>query len=157
VHNFVVEIESRCETAKEARILADLMLGRHLDVLPELQAMPDRTEQLNGCLMVALQRSGRHAEALEVFHQVRRAAQELAAATTAIPSSAETHSSHAVIVASTSAHPRSAFATSAAATARSSTTNRSGGRPLRRRAMGNRIRGMSSTSSTATRSGWVTQ
>jgi DNA-binding SARP family transcriptional activator len=77
VHNFVVEITERREAAREARILADLMVGRHLDLLPELQAMPERTEQLNGCLMVALQRSGRRNEALEVFHEVRRAAREL--------------------------------------------------------------------------------
>jgi DNA-binding SARP family transcriptional activator len=77
VHNFVVEITGRREAAREARILAELMLGRHLELLPELQAMPERTEQLNGCLMVALQRGGRRDEALEVFQQVRRAAQGL--------------------------------------------------------------------------------
>ena len=48
MHNFVVEITERREAAREARILADLMVGRHLDLLPELQAMPERTEQLTG-------------------------------------------------------------------------------------------------------------
>jgi WD40 repeat protein/DNA-binding SARP family transcriptional activator len=62
--------------ALEARIEADLQLGRHARVIGELEALvashPAR-EQLVGQLMVALYRSGRQSEALEAYSRARQA------------------------------------------------------------------------------------
>ena len=59
----------------EDRIEADLILGRHDDVVSELQALvasyPLR-ERLHGQLMTALYRCGRQAEALEAYQAARR-------------------------------------------------------------------------------------
>jgi len=56
----------------ETRIDADLQLGRDADLVPELEALlaqqPTR-ERLAGQLMTALYRSGRQADALEVYRQ----------------------------------------------------------------------------------------
>ena len=61
--------------AVEDRIEADLALGRHADVVSELQALvathPLR-ERLHGQLMIALYRCGRQAEALEAYQAARR-------------------------------------------------------------------------------------
>ena len=63
-------------TALEARIEADLQLGRHAQVIGELEALvashPAR-EQLVGQLMVALYRCGRQSEALEAYSRARQA------------------------------------------------------------------------------------
>src|SRR5712691_1014466 len=62
--------------AVEERIEADLALGRHADLIGELEALvaenPYR-ERLRGHLMLALYRSGRQAEALEAYQHARRA------------------------------------------------------------------------------------
>jgi DNA-binding SARP family transcriptional activator len=58
----------------EAKLEADLALGRHADLIGELEALIDRhgdRERLRGQLMVALYRSGRQAEALEVYRETR--------------------------------------------------------------------------------------
>lgn len=61
--------------ALESRIEADLRLGRHTEVIAELQSLlllhPLR-ERLRGQLMLALYRSGRQAEALETYREGRR-------------------------------------------------------------------------------------
>jgi DNA-binding SARP family transcriptional activator/ABC-type branched-subunit amino acid transport system substrate-binding protein/DNA-binding beta-propeller fold protein YncE len=62
--------------AREERIEADLELGRHDELVPELQALvaeqPLR-ERPRGQLMLALYRSGRQAEALNAYQEGRRA------------------------------------------------------------------------------------
>src|SRR5215467_1173853 len=61
--------------AVEDRIEADLALGRHADVVGELEALaaahPLR-ERVSGQLMLALYRCGRQAEALDVYRSTRR-------------------------------------------------------------------------------------
>ena len=61
--------------ALEERIEADLAVGRHEEVVPELEtrvAENPLRERLRGQLMLALHRSGRQAEALEVYNDGRR-------------------------------------------------------------------------------------
>jgi DNA-binding SARP family transcriptional activator len=62
--------------ATELRIDADLARGRHDELVGELEALvaehPLR-ERLRGCLMTALYRSGRQAEALNAYQNARRA------------------------------------------------------------------------------------
>lgn len=60
--------------ALEGRIDADLALGSGEDLVAELEELVDRhpwRERLRGQLMVALDRSGRRAEALEVYRRAR--------------------------------------------------------------------------------------
>jgi DNA-binding SARP family transcriptional activator/class 3 adenylate cyclase len=70
----VVRLEERRLAAVEDRIEAELALGRHRELVGELQALvaaqPLR-ERLYGQLMVALYRSGRQADALEAYRQTR--------------------------------------------------------------------------------------
>ena len=66
----------------EERIEADLALGRHAGLVGELEVLTDRhpyREGLSGRLMLALYRSGRQAEALDVYRRSReRLVDELA-------------------------------------------------------------------------------
>jgi DNA-binding SARP family transcriptional activator len=60
----------------EDRIDADLALGRDRELVGELSALIEQhplRERLRGELMLALYRSGRQAEALEIYQQYRRA------------------------------------------------------------------------------------
>ncbi|MGH8932702.1 MAG: ATP-binding protein, partial [Egibacteraceae bacterium] len=63
------------QAALEARVDADLELGRHAELIPELEALvaadPLR-ERTWGQLMVALYRAGRQARALAAYETVRR-------------------------------------------------------------------------------------
>ena len=70
-----LRLEEQRLAALEQRIDADLALGRHAQLVPELEGLvrehPLR-EHLRGQLMVALYRSGRQAQALEVYRTGRR-------------------------------------------------------------------------------------
>ncbi|WP_188316845.1 AfsR/SARP family transcriptional regulator [Solihabitans fulvus] len=62
--------------ALEERIDADLTLGRHAELVAELHDLAAEhplRERLRGNLMLALHRSGRHAEALQAFQDIRTA------------------------------------------------------------------------------------
>ena len=78
--NEIGRLEDLRLTAVEERLEADLALGRHADVIGELEALvtenPHR-ERLRGQLMLALYRAGRQAEALEAYQRTRRALDEL--------------------------------------------------------------------------------
>jgi DNA-binding SARP family transcriptional activator/ABC-type branched-subunit amino acid transport system substrate-binding protein len=66
-------------TALEERIEADLALGRHTELIGELEALVARhplRERLRGQLMLALYRSDRQAEALHVYQEFRLALAE---------------------------------------------------------------------------------
>lgn len=61
--------------ALEDRIEADLALGRHFDLVPELEALVAEhqlRERLRAQLMLALYRTGRQAEALRAYREARR-------------------------------------------------------------------------------------
>jgi YVTN family beta-propeller protein len=70
----IARLEEGRLAALEARIDADLALGREDELVPELQALvreqPLR-ERLRGQLMLALYRAGRQAEALELYREGR--------------------------------------------------------------------------------------
>jgi DNA-binding SARP family transcriptional activator len=66
-------------TALEERIDADLAIGRHGELVGELEALVARNplrERLRGQLMLALYRSGRQADALGAFQDARRVLRE---------------------------------------------------------------------------------
>jgi predicted ATPase/DNA-binding SARP family transcriptional activator len=69
-------LEELRESAVEERLDADLALGRHTDLIGELEATiaehPHR-ERLRGQLMLALYRAGRQVEALEAYRDARHA------------------------------------------------------------------------------------
>jgi DNA-binding SARP family transcriptional activator len=71
----IARLEEIRLAAIELRIDADLALGRHEELVGELEALvaehPLR-ERLRRCLMTALYRSGRQAEALDVYRNARR-------------------------------------------------------------------------------------
>jgi DNA-binding SARP family transcriptional activator/ABC-type branched-subunit amino acid transport system substrate-binding protein len=71
----IADLEDRWLDAIDSRIDADLALGRHAELAPELRALvrahPLR-EGLRAQLMLALYRAGRQSEALDVFAETRR-------------------------------------------------------------------------------------
>jgi WD40 repeat protein/DNA-binding SARP family transcriptional activator len=71
----IARLEERRWVAFEARVEAELALGRHADLVSELEAavaeQPLR-EHLRGQLMLALYRCGRQADALEAYRAARR-------------------------------------------------------------------------------------
>jgi basic membrane lipoprotein Med (substrate-binding protein (PBP1-ABC) superfamily) len=80
----VLHLEGRAEAdrleelrlrALELRLDADLALGRHSEVVAELQRLVEESpyrERFVAQLMIALYRSGRQADALEVYERTRR-------------------------------------------------------------------------------------
>ena len=68
-------LEEQRLSVLEQRIDADLALGRHAELVPELEGLvrshPLR-DKFRGQLMLALYRSGRQADALEVYRSARR-------------------------------------------------------------------------------------
>jgi predicted ATPase/DNA-binding SARP family transcriptional activator len=75
----VARLEGLRQRATEERIEADLALGHHADLIPELEAFtaadPLR-ERLRGQLMRALYGAGRQADALAVYEETKRALAE---------------------------------------------------------------------------------
>ena len=72
----IARLEELRAAALEDRIAADLELGRHAELVAELQALAGRhplRERPRALLMLALYRSGRQAEALEAYQEARRA------------------------------------------------------------------------------------
>jgi DNA-binding SARP family transcriptional activator/class 3 adenylate cyclase len=77
--NEITRLEELRMSALEDRIEADLALGRHASFIGELDALVAQyplREGLRGNLMLALYRSGRQAEALQVYQDTRRALDE---------------------------------------------------------------------------------
>src|SRR4051794_6824362 len=71
----IARLEEQRTVALERRIDADLALGRHADLVAELEALVARyplREHLRGQRMLALYRCGRQAEALAAFRDARR-------------------------------------------------------------------------------------
>ena len=69
-------LEEQRLVALEGRIEADLALGRHAQLVSELEALVGQyplRERIRGQLMLALYRSGRQAEALNVYQDARHA------------------------------------------------------------------------------------
>jgi DNA-binding SARP family transcriptional activator len=70
----IARLEELRLVALERRIEADLALGRHGELVPELESLvaaQPRRERLRGQLMLALYRSGRQADALAAFQEGR--------------------------------------------------------------------------------------
>jgi DNA-binding SARP family transcriptional activator len=71
-----LRLEELRVAALEQRIEADLVLGRHAQLVGELESLVARNplrERLRGQLMLALYRSGRQADALDAYQSARRA------------------------------------------------------------------------------------
>jgi DNA-binding SARP family transcriptional activator len=72
-------LDERRLAATEERLEVDLALGRHSDLVTELEALVARhplRERLRAQLMLALYRSGRQADALAAYREARRALAE---------------------------------------------------------------------------------
>jgi DNA-binding SARP family transcriptional activator/WD40 repeat protein len=71
----IARLEEERTAALERRIDADLALGRHADLIAELEALVAQhplRERLRGQRMLALYRCGRQADALEAYREARR-------------------------------------------------------------------------------------
>ena len=74
LHPEIARLEEMRTAAIEERMAADLALGRHRDLIPELEAMLARQpyrERSWGHLMVALYRAGRQGDALATYLRAR--------------------------------------------------------------------------------------
>lgn len=70
----IARLEERRAAAVEERVEADLVLGRHADLVAELESLIAKhplRERLRGQLMLALYRSGRQSEALSAYQEAR--------------------------------------------------------------------------------------
>jgi DNA-binding SARP family transcriptional activator len=71
----IARLEEMRMAVVEQRIDADLALGRHAELIGELETLVSRSplrERLRGQLMLALYRSARHPEALDTYRAARR-------------------------------------------------------------------------------------
>src|SRR3954451_6687609 len=71
----IARLDGLRTVALESAVEAELALGRHAELIPELKALVKRhplSEHLRGQLMLALYRAGRQAEALGVYRAGRR-------------------------------------------------------------------------------------
>ena len=71
----IARLEELRLSCLEARIDADLALGRHTELVSELEALTREQplrQRPRAQLMLALYRSGRHADALEIYQATRR-------------------------------------------------------------------------------------
>src|SRR4051794_27985703 len=71
----ITRLDGQRMVAFESAVEAELALGRHSDLIPELKSLVKRhplSERLRAQLMLALYRSGRQAEALGVYRAARR-------------------------------------------------------------------------------------
>lgn len=74
IQSFSVGLEERRTAVLEERIEADLALGRHASLIPELTVLVAENtlrERLRGQLMIALYRAGRQADALAAYRDAR--------------------------------------------------------------------------------------
>src|SRR5262249_40447611 len=70
-----LRLEEQRLSALEERLDADLALGRHAELIAALERLVSQEplrERLRGQLMLALYRSGRQGEALDVYRKTRR-------------------------------------------------------------------------------------
>jgi len=71
----IVRLEESRLAVVEDRIEAELEAGRHAELAGELETLAEEhplRERLRAQLMLALYRAGRHAEALQIYHDTRR-------------------------------------------------------------------------------------
>ena len=74
LHPDVARLEDLRMAASEDRVAAELALGRHRELIPEIETLTARhpfRERLWGHLMAALYRSGRQADALAAYQKAR--------------------------------------------------------------------------------------
>ncbi|MCI0384117.1 AfsR/SARP family transcriptional regulator [Streptomyces sp. CNQ085] len=79
LRGWAARLEEEHAVALQYRASLELQLGRHEEVIPDLLELVDHypmRESLHADLMLALYRSGRQADALKVFHDVRQALAE---------------------------------------------------------------------------------
>ncbi|MCX4856314.1 AfsR/SARP family transcriptional regulator [Streptomyces canus] len=75
LRRYAARLEEKHILARELSLAADMRLGRHRELVAELKSLIMANpyhEWLHAQLMIALQRSGRRAEALEAFRHARR-------------------------------------------------------------------------------------
>jgi SARP family transcriptional regulator, regulator of embCAB operon len=75
LQSHVAHLEEMRMLALELRVRAEMRLGYHRELIPELKSMVQNHpyhEWLHAQLMIALQRSGRRGDALSAYHEVRR-------------------------------------------------------------------------------------